>query len=126
MTFNASIRLLCVSLLVGVAGGGCGSSDASNPSNEALEGGSGTTACNSNGIAEGSEECDGQDFRGANCATKTMGSMSNGTLSCSLCHLVVQGCTSSSGAGGTSSAGGRPGGVSGSSGLGGGVGTGGG
>jgi hypothetical protein len=35
-----------------------------------------------NGVAEGSEDCDGKDMRGATCASVTMGARPNGTLFC--------------------------------------------
>ena len=51
-----------------------------------------------NGLAEGSEDCDGFDMRGATCASVTMGARPNGSLFCTFdCTFDTSFCSSGGG-----------------------------
>jgi hypothetical protein len=73
-----------------------------------------------NGIIDVGEDCDGTNFGGATCASKTMNAMPAGTLVCltSTCKASTSGCQSTGAAGAPGAGGGL--------GAGGGIGAGGG
>ena len=84
-------KLLALALLAGLSA--CGEDKKPIRDTDAGQDGGSVAAECGNGVAEGSEMCDGSDKNGETCASATMGVLSEGTLGCTArCNFDVSEC----------------------------------